>query len=449
MRERLAEALQSDPLRLFAFVLAFFALTQAWYEVERMACIDYYQFWVVGQAIRHHETGDIYSAEERARLGRLYYERAVDEAGPSPETSRRWLAARRRETLETYSTPWLYTLFATFSTGDYARDETRFQRVSIAAYVAGIALLCSALGYSVAAAAAALAVFLWWFAPAVSDMHVGNVNRIEIALLASFAAGRSIAARIMPQRIATFIASAILGAAVLFKPNLVFVPFVVGAGWLMLGRRRETAGGVAGFAIGAAVSLALSAVASGSAAAWRSWCAELPELLREYDHTLESGNYAVIRLLKERAGIDASLALPIVLLAAIAAALFVAGRARRGAAAEVARRNDALWDALLTGLGAAVSLLAAQLAWAHYFLLAIPLALVLLRPSTSADRWIVVRRAGALLGVTLVAMESWRSILGVGENSPAAEAAIVSSGALILFVLGLRECIWLARERPA
>jgi Glycosyltransferase family 87 len=449
VRERLAEALHSDPLRLFAFILAFFALTQAWYEVERMACIDYYQFWVVGQAVRAREAGDVYSAEERARLGRLYYERAVEEAGPSPETSRRWLAARRRETLETYSTPWLYTLFAAFSTGDYARDETRFQRVSLAAYVAGIALFCSALGYSVAAAAAALAVFLWWFAPAVSDMHVGNVNRLEIALLAAFAAGRSMAARAVPERIATLATGALLGAAVLFKPNLVFVPIVVGSGWLALGRRRETAWGAAGFAIGAAASLALSVIAFGSAGAWRSWWAELPELLREYDHTLESGNYALIRLLKERAGIDASVALPVVLLAALAAALFIAGRARRGAPAEALRRSDALWDALLTSLGAAVSLLAAQLAWAHYFLLAIPLALVLLRPAAVASRWIVVRRAGAILGVTLVAMESWRSILGVGENSPAAEAAIVSSGALILFALGLRECVWLARERPA
>lgn len=449
MRERLAEALQSDPLRLFAFILAFFALTQAWYEVERMACLDYYQFWVVGQAIRHDEAGDIYSAEERARLGRLYHERASLEAGSSPETSRRWLAARRRETLETYSTPWLYTLFAAFSTGDYARDETRFQRVSLAAYVAGIALICSALGYSVAAAALALAVFLWWFAPAVSDMHVGNVNRIEVALLAAFAAGRPLAARVLPERIATLAAGAVLAAAVLFKPNLVFVPIVVGAGWLALGRRGETAWGAVGFAIGAAASVALSAIAFGSAGAWRSWWAELPELMREYDHTLESGNYAVIRLLKERAGIDASLALPVILLAAIAVALFVAGRARRGAATSALQSSDAIWDALLTSLGAAVSLLAAQLAWAHYFLLAIPLALVLLRPAAVASRWTLVRRAGAILAVTLIAMESWRSILGLAENSPAAEAALVSAGTLILFALGLRECIWLSRERAA
>src|SRR5262245_4197984 len=162
----------ASPERLLAFLLAAYALLSAWDTSVRPACIDYYQFWVVGRAVRLKESTDVYSASERKRLGDVYWQRAVADsearAGGSAHrtqapTTKRLQAANQRQELETFSTPWFYTLFGLFSGADYEKSQGVFQRASLVAYAAAILLLARLLGFSPAAAALLLAALLQWF----------------------------------------------------------------------------------------------------------------------------------------------------------------------------------------------------------------------------------------------------------------------------------------------
>ena len=268
------DPLRSRPERLLAFLLAAYALVSAWDFSGRPACIDYYQFWVVGRAVAAKETHDVYSDGERRRLGEEYWQRALADAkekrpaGSDASTqtppTRRLQAARQRRELETYSTPWFYTLFGVFGGADYDRSQDAFQRASLVAYVAAILLLARLLGFSVAAAALSVAALLQWFNPFVDDVIAGNVNRLQLFVLAIFlwieCRGR------FPARHA--VAGALLGALLAFKPNLAAVAAVVVLGWAVAGEKRRLVQSLAGQVFGVIACVLASAWFFGSLAPW-------------------------------------------------------------------------------------------------------------------------------------------------------------------------------------
>jgi len=149
------------------------------------AGVDFYQFWVVGQALGHTDVTDVYSTGGRRRLGAEYLDLARREANP-----RRAAVAEYRQTLETYSTPFLYAVLKTLSGGDYEIDFRNYRLLMLACLVLGVAILARLLGHSLAMTLGAIAVFSAWFAPFTSDMRVGNVNSIQLALLANLSLDR-------------------------------------------------------------------------------------------------------------------------------------------------------------------------------------------------------------------------------------------------------------------
>ena len=418
------------------------AFLAAWGESRRWGGIDYYQFWVVGRAVAGGEAGDVYSDAERARLGEAYWKAAqrelaaVQVPGADPAALEgpglRFQAARMRQKLETYSTPFLYTLVGLAATGDYFADQERFHHASLIVFALAIFALARRAGFPPLASALALAAFLLVFAPFSSDVRVGNVNRLLLGFVALALWLRSGARWRMRQVLAGFV----LGCAAMFKPNLAFVLAALGAGDLARRRWRELFQLALGVALGALFAFGVSSAYFGGTGAWTSWAREVPELMEQYDHALVRGNFALSRLLRETRSLgDQPLVYLAVLVALFVAILFLSRRAGRrelegGAAPE---RADAEWDVLLAGAGGALSLLTAQLAWIHYFLLAIPLALYLLRPRPEkAERGTALLRRVAALGATLCVGS--RSLAGFSEAGPRG-AALVSGGTLVLFLL--------------
>lgn len=400
------------PVRWLAFALLLAALGQAISFGQRWDCFDFYQFWVVGQAARESGTGDVWSAEERLRLGQEWARRAASE--PS---QRRGVAASRRQDLETYSTPWLYTLFGWTASGDYDRDLERFQVAGIGAFALAVLLLARLAGWSWSAGALLVAFLLSFFAPMLSDLRVGNVNRLQVAALCAVVLAG--ARRGAGQLAAGFL----LGLSVMFKPNLAYPALALGLGWIVLGRWDRLVRQVPAALVGAATAFALSSHWFGSAAAWSQWGAVLGELMGEYDHALSKGNFALIKLLEESglgaAGAIVSLALGVAMLGALWL------RRRAGAPAQP------LEDLALAGLGGALSVSTAQLAWVHYYLLVVPLCVYLLRPAAPA--W---ARAGGCAGLLLVAHEPLKDLLRF-EDAGAPAALLVSVGVLALYVCTL------------
>ena len=464
------------PERALAFLLAAYAIVSAWDFSGRPACIDYYQFWVVGRAVHAKETPDVYSPSERKRLGESYWQRAVAEesarlrdappspADPSkrasPPPSKRLQSANQRRELETFSTPWFYTLFGLLGGNDYDASQDLFQRVSLLAYVAAIALLARMLGYSSTGTCLWIAALLQVFNPFVDDTIAGNVNRIQLLALALYLvvahggwmasapgaqlsgeARASTGAR--PTMVRDLAGGFLLGGTLAFKPNLAAIAGVLGLGWLVTGGTRRVVATALGLLLGAATAVFVSAAFFDSLEPWRGWMRELPRLLAPGSPSAgdaSEGNYSLARLLRDRAGFAPGAALPAGLLVLVASAL-VAARVRRpvrsaGPLDLVAR------DVLLLGLGACVTLLGSELAWQHYFVATIPLAMFLLRPTE--DRAHPAATSLALAAIAMVALQTVGRLLGL--HDPSAGAAVMAGGTLLLFLLGVEE---LARPRTA
>jgi hypothetical protein len=257
-------------------------LSSIWNPHDWRGGIDYYQFWVVGQATGAEQVGDIYSDEERGRLGAEYYQRALVDG-----SLLRKGAAQRRQILETYSTPFLYTVFGVLSTGDYDTDITAYNFLSLASVVLAIVAISACLGLPGMAAAAAILLFTAWFAPFLSDFAVTNVNGLQLGLLALFLWTRARARK----PVHDVVGGVVLGLAVLFKPNLVFVAALLVASRLMMRRVRLLGLEAVGMLAAGVIALIATSVRFGSIAIWARWVEALRDLPDEII-TIQLGNFA-------------------------------------------------------------------------------------------------------------------------------------------------------------
>jgi hypothetical protein len=311
------ESLRSDlvekPWTFLCFVLAAAAIIQAWETGGQVACIDYYQFWTIGQVFRQGNVTDLYSNEERQRLGEMMWQKVETRIGTDANAqggSKQYQAGAKRQILETYSTPFLYSVFGICSTGDYDRDQDRFQLFSLICLVFGVTLLCHLTGYPPAAGAIAVVFFLAVFGPTASDVSVGNVNRIQIALIAVFLWLQSRSGR--PARY--FTAGFVLGLTILFKPNLLIMALVLILGWAFLKQYRKLLWDCGGMAAGAFAGFLFSAAFCGSWRHWLRWAAEMPRLMNEYHAPVTRGNFAFSEAIEESIGLNAAIVISLLLM---------------------------------------------------------------------------------------------------------------------------------------
>jgi hypothetical protein len=222
----------------------------------------------------------------------------------------------------------------------------------------------------------------------------------------------------------------LLGATLAFKPNLAAVVLMLVLGWGFAGELSRLSRFLAGLAAGALAAVVASAAYFGALAPWYAWFGESARLLAPGSPiagAANEGNYSLARWLRDNAGFTPGAALPGVLVLAGIGAL-VLERRRRAPGAAPARISR---EFLLVGLGAALSLLATELAWQHYFIAVIPLALFLLRPAPGSR----VAVALTLLALAMVSLQNVGRLFGL--HQPAAGAAVVAGGTLLLFGLGL------------
>lgn len=414
---------------VFSALLALLALTSAWELGWRDPGMDAYQFWAVGQALHAPGTAHVYSDADRARIGAEFLERAK-------RSGKAWFAgvAEHRKVLETYSTPFLYTVFSVLSTGDYETDLGNDRLLLLASLAAGVLALARLANHSWPVALGAVAVFAFWFSPFTSDLRVGNVNAFQLAGIALYVwlvsrtrwRGRDVAG------------GALLALLMTFKPNLVFVPLVLVLGWIFTRQFRRIADHAAGGILGAIFAVATSAAAFGSLGAWTEWVNALRGL-PDAIITVDLGNYAPARLLSDAVGFDPAPLLVVAGTGAVAWALWRRSRAARSGGPQAAPGSREMPEELpLVAIGALLTVLTPRLAWLHYFLLTVPALLVLSRPNESLSsraawtRWI-------LLSLAVVGL-SVEPILRIGiPMSSAGAGVVIALTTALLFAALLRE----------
>jgi len=397
--------LRGSGILTVSILLFVFAMNLLWENAEGSPGIDYYQVWVAAEAVRNKTVADIYAAGADAALGDRYllaYRRTA------PSERQRAVATKCRE-LGLTGTPFLYAALSPAVTGDYERDYRVFQAISIACLAASIAIFGRLLGLSTPAWLAMGGLLAGWFAPILSDTLVGNVNRIQLALLA-------VAAWLLSRghrSAATLAGGALLSCAVFFKPNVGLAAGLLGVWWIMGGQFGRLAWAGAGALIGAIVAVSWSAASFGTLRCWASWFDMISHLRDRYQPTSEMGNFGLSEYLRGALGRDVSTYLLVGLLALAGAAFWVArvrGRAGAGGA-EPATGRAGNAEVLVIGLGCAAWLLSAWLVWLHYYVLLTPLILLAASPAPGGRNGRQRPVGWFRRGVLIFALVAWNQVL--------------------------------------
>ena len=293
--------------------------------------------------------------------------------------------------------------------------STAWQAISLLCLLAAVVAIARAVGLSwlvtVAAAAITLATSQGFF----SDVRTGNVAEIQVGLLAVFIVLRSR----WRTRGGDIAAGMALGLAIAFKPNLVLVAALLLALLIIDRRPRVLLGQIAGLAAGGALAVLIGVATWQSFRPWFDWVQTVGQLGGQVAYSARDGNYALPRLVIESGLPDPSRALLIGLVAATVGAMVVGARRSRAAASGASRSGDAAQtepsdedafqrECLALSAGIAVALLASPLSWTFYYLLLVPVQLVLLGrigPGTSPGqiaRWVLVGTSALLLWFTPV-----------------------------------------------
>ncbi len=200
-----------------------YALVVVWRENDRAAGLDFYIYFVNAQLAARSDVDNLYAPEVQSRIGEEYFERAQR----SGSELRKYDATRRRR-LDNVSSPFLYTTLRWVSR-DYERALRQYHALVLAAFIAGVLLIARRVRLSWAAALFLLAALLLWYRGFEADLRVGNVNSLQllmIGVLLNVAPGFSRAtggrAEARP-----YVAGALTGLLIAFKPNLVLIALLV------------------------------------------------------------------------------------------------------------------------------------------------------------------------------------------------------------------------------
>jgi len=383
-----------------AVLAVVYAIAVTWRNNERAAGLDFYIYFVAGQLAGRADVDNIYSTEVQQRIGDEYYERAQQ-----GKSELRKYDAQRRRRLDNVSSPFLYTTLRWVSR-DYDRALRQYHIVVLLAFVAGVLLIARRVEIPWAWALFLLAGLLHYYRGFEADLRVGNVNSLQLLVIA-------VALWSPPG-----LAGALLGMLVCFKPNLLVVlVLLVFARILTRDMRRlklEVLGGIGGMII-AVVSAAIS---YGSLRVWMPWVTAANQFWHRLPTRMERNVTPALALFHEHGAWPGyALAAALVLIAAFAI-----------------RRGKSRDDALIVGVGILIYLMSATVVWLHYMVLVVPVAIALMRWRATA----VV----AVLSLILIAEEPFEML--VGKAASPIEAWLITPALVALFVCA----VWkLSREQ--
>ncbi len=424
-----------DTTCVLVTLMVLFGLARTWYSADTSAAIDFYQFWVMGQAIGTPDVNNIYSQERREILGAQFLSR-FEKSG---ESKGGLVAARHRKTLETYSTPFLYSAFRLFSTGAYDFDLTVFRLVSLSTLLLSTVVFCRVFGYSLPGTIAAAALFVGYSEPVGSELRVGNVNILLLGFVTFWlwvqCRSRSVAGGIL--------AGAVLGFAAMFKPTvmpvagLVFLSLLVDRdfGSLLLQ--------AFGFGLGVVVAVSYTACVFGSVRCWIEWISAVMSM-PEQVIPLRMGNLALGRAVSQWTGIGPIWLAAAALASAVCAVWAARNRLNKGGqTAREEGQQHQINQAGVIAAGSLIYLISGTLVWLHYFVLAIPAALLALRSFQTPPRADIPERFVRQVLATLAVFGVNFNPLWViqGEAGVNFFAVLVCLSLVILFALALRD-IW-------
>jgi glycosyl transferase family 87 len=423
-----------SPAIVLALLLLGALSVERWQASGYAPSIDFLTLWSVPHVVASARIGNIYSRDDQLVMGTVVRQDAGDDfASPA---FRRAVALSDKVyegRVEATATPFAYTLIGWLSSDRYEGDLRRFAALSIMAFFTALLVLCRLLRYPAVGTVVAMAAFSAGFAPLLADIRVGNMNQLQLALLALFlwctARSRPIAA------------GAALGFAVLLKPNLIMVPIFVAFIGAVDRDLRYHARLLAGIGLAGVTAIGISSAYFGSLRVWWQFVQSVPQTLGPA-YSLEKGNLCLATLLYSVTGLQLAPAIAVMVFAVVAGMVWRTRRSRE-AAVQPLTDERRLHDAFVaSGAGCAMMLLAGRLAWLHYYTLLMPLAVYLLRPDPHAEAGPVrgIARLVAIAGLVLLS-----GPVEIASGDAFHESIAVNAATLLLAGAGLHD-LWLQRR---
>ena len=332
---------------------------------------DYYQFWVVGQAVRSMELDNIYSLSDRIKISREFQNRAQQSASDLLKRG-----AKTREILEPGGTPFLYAVFYLASMGSYDFDYKVFRLVSLYFYIGSIVALAVILKFPIWSLALVTIFFTQSFWPFQIDFEFGNVGQLQVGCLTLFLLCQKIEGRF-----SHFIGGFIIGLLVLFKPTLIFCILLLSIFWLFKGRKKKLFIEFAGIGIALTGGFILPRLLFGNTCTWQSWYETYPSIL--YTNFFLTGGF-LGKLLNLKSvplyGLFGAILFLLTALFLFWIKLVQKTPNRREVSSSKGQLHFWIDEYSVVMLGIGIYLLSGPIVHSHYFLLAVPWALLLLRP---------------------------------------------------------------------
>ena len=386
-------------LMAIAVVAALYAVVVTWRKNERAAGLDFYIYYVNSQLPSRADVDNIYSPETQERIGEEYYARAQS----SSSELFKYDATRRRR-LDNVSSPFLYTTLRWVSR-NYDRALLQDHALLLITFIAGVLALCRLARVRWCWSLLLLAMLLLWYRGFEADLRVGSVNSLQLAAVAAMLWSPPL------------LAGAILGLLIAFKPNLILIAVVVFIARVVLREWHRLRLEILGGTIGVALAIVVTAINYGTFRVWLQWVTAANEFFHRLQ-TRDERNVAPALSLFQQYGTWLSYLIAAILIAIVAYAIVRA------------KRRD---DALLVGLAILIYLISAPVVWLHYMVLALPLAIALMR-----WRWTAVISLLALAVIAEVPFE-WITRAPVYPH----DATLITPALLALFACG----VWALSKR--
>ncbi len=439
----LPETLRERLLLLCLLLIAGYGQVQTWSmvtsdwgwkpgEEDAGVGMDFYQFRWVPFVARNRGMQDFYTRENRM----LISERSMVHVATSKLSSAEYSAAMSNERMYkggmgASGTPFFYSLFGYFRTNNYDEDLKRFRVALLIVSELSILLFCAGLSYSLTRTVAMMALFSYWFKPFAGLLEVANVNHLQIGFICACA----VIARMKGRYVGPALAGAVMGLALMFKPNPIFAAALF---YLVFLARRDFIGFAAASVttlMSAGAAFVLSSMYFGGTACWLSWITRTSGALK----VGTDWNLSLAANIWIWTGVNTEFILLGGLMLLASFLILHPRRAVRSSGDSGAQAFDR--TVMVLGLGLVIPLVAFRVTWEHHYTLAIPMILFALRPTPDRPNQ-RLRYVLAILAVAL--LFNLPDFFSMPRDGTTVVLMFISGG-LILLYLGLTE---LARPAP-
>ncbi|MFA6568508.1 MAG: hypothetical protein WCS96_09875, partial [Victivallales bacterium] len=220
-------------------------------------------------------------------------------------------------------------------------------------------------------------LFSVFYGPFLCDMRVGNVVLMQLAFIALFLACAHL---IRKKDTGLLIGGTFLGFMVFFKPNMIFLPFMLFAGWLVLKQFRQVILSSIGMIVGSIVALLSAAMFFSTFRVWFWWFKSACNVSNLPYVSVEEGNFALSRVLWEMCGIQKLPFIFLVIFLAVIIAIAISLRKKNFSKPSAQPQSSSPGNLLMISIGCLLYLICAPLVWIHYCMLVLPAFMYLARP---------------------------------------------------------------------